>query len=246
MLQIVPAPREVPDPDIGGDRGHAVHALICIIVEQQPWILDIPDQSSIKVEISRLVVLLGVREQLALDANQVLYHWVLQAVTELVLWLRARNPQKLVAEPRHPVIQLDNWWKLSAKCPDLRYITGAGQLELSEIKTGAIGEKIGYNKLLEYGIAELLVQHRMGNPIKAVQLRWLNLYTNIGNTMPDRPFQPILSVYRTKMKLLRANRYLRKLYNRTFEEVLAEMPPIGHAPSKYSEKQRDVAFKAIA
>lgn len=225
MLQIAPALREVPN--IGGDRGQAVHALCKMFVQDHPWLLDEKNPSAIKAEFSKLIVHLSAREQHALGHHEELYHWVLQALTELVFWLAKRNPQNLAAEPRHPVIRFTRDWKATATCPDLRYICGnTGLHELTEIKTGIAGEKISGYKLLMYAVTELLVQHRLGNPIGIVQLRWLTLRSNLGSAVPRPEPSSILKVERMRYRIADANRYLKRTYNKTFQQVLDEMPPI--------------------
>lgn len=202
------------------ERGALAHALLKLTLEQHRWILDLENPFAIEAELAVLMQLMPRRTMVVANTEPAIYHWAIQSVREILVWLAARRPEKLLAEPNLPRIPIKGDVFITVRSPDMRFIMhGTGQHVISEVKSGKGGSYVSENKLIWYGIADLLMQHKRGNPLDFVQLRWLGLvYPGENGVAPD--CQQMLYVRRRKLTVEGANRWLIRRYNMGFQNVL--------------------------
>ncbi|TKW60557.1 MAG: hypothetical protein DI628_06545 [Blastochloris viridis] len=208
------------------DRGAVVHGLLKLVLEQHSWILDLKNPFMVEAELDTVLQQMPRRHLALLERYPAVYHWTLQAVRELVMWAAARLPQNMQAEPLLPKIPLPDGKFITAKSPDMQFVMGGdGQHMLCEVKNGKASHYVMEQKLIKYGVAFLLDQHRRGNPLESVQLRWLGVRFP-GEMGVPIDCQQILRVRSRKLRLEGADRWLRRQYDRGFDEILPDIMPV--------------------
>lgn len=214
-----------PRVDRKADRGFLLHNFLQRVLEQNKWIIDLPDAFHIRAELALLLPHLSGRLNKLMLADPAVVEWTLQGVQEILVWMKSQKAVGIRAEPVLPRVPLASNVFLTAKAPDIEFtMCDNGQLTIAEVKNGHAAFFVQHHKLRQYGVAALLRQHSLGKPIRSVQLRWLGV-TYPGEHGIPLDSQKVLRIHKQLLTLKAADRWLRKHYNVTFKQVLTNMIP---------------------